>query len=129
MKTVNLVLSRTPRWALISIVVFDVIIIVAILVVLGVTSGVIGGEAPVPTPASGPGTIDFLHAQEDAVLYRYGWVDQKAGIAHIPIQRAIDLVAASGLPSRPASAQTAADQGVTLPSYSSSGTQPEQVLH
>jgi mono/diheme cytochrome c family protein len=36
--------------------------------------------------------------QEIAQLHSYGWVDQKAGVAHIPIDRAIALVAASGLP-------------------------------
>lgn len=31
----------------------------------------------------------------------YGWIDAQQGIARIPIERAIDLVAAKGLPSRP----------------------------
>jgi hypothetical protein len=34
-----------------------------------------------------------LHRDEDAALGRYGWVDRKAGIVRIPIDRAIELVA------------------------------------
>jgi hypothetical protein len=35
-------------------------------------------------------------------LRGYGWVDPKAGIAHIPIGRAIEILAKSGLPKVPA---------------------------
>ena len=31
-------------------------------------------------------------------LNSYGWVDEKAGVAHIPIERAMELVAQRGLP-------------------------------
>ena len=31
-------------------------------------------------------------------LQHYGWVDRKAGIARIPIEHAIELLAARGLP-------------------------------
>ncbi len=41
-----------------------------------------------------------LRDREDAILNSYGWVDQKAGIARIPIDRAIDAVARQGLPAR-----------------------------
>lgn len=37
-------------------------------------------------------------AQEAAQLNSYGWVNQPAGIAHIPIDRAIALLAEQGLP-------------------------------
>jgi hypothetical protein len=36
--------------------------------------------------------------EELARLNGYGWVDKKAGVAHIPIERAIDILAKSGLP-------------------------------
>jgi hypothetical protein len=42
-----------------------------------------------------------LHAEEDAVLNTYGWVDRKAGVVRIPVQRALDLLAQRGLPARP----------------------------
>jgi hypothetical protein len=40
---------------------------------------------------------DFLMNQEDQ-LNSYGWVDEKAGVAHIPIERAMELTIARGLP-------------------------------
>jgi len=42
----------------------------------------------------------FLSREEDQ-LYSYGWVDEKAGVVHIPIERAMDLIAERGLPVRP----------------------------
>jgi hypothetical protein len=41
-----------------------------------------------------------LRQGEDEKLNSYGWVDQKAGIARIPIDRAMDLLLAKGLPVR-----------------------------
>jgi hypothetical protein len=35
-----------------------------------------------------------LHAREDNLLNQYGWVDRNKGIVHIPIDQAIDQVAA-----------------------------------
>jgi hypothetical protein len=43
-------------------------------------------------------------ATQDDTLASYDWVDQKAGIVRIPIDRAIDLVAERGLPVLPAGA-------------------------
>jgi len=42
-----------------------------------------------------------LHEHEDSILNSYGWVDQKAGIVRIPIERAMDIVAQQGLPGPP----------------------------
>jgi len=39
-----------------------------------------------------------LHEDEDQKLNSYGWVDQKAGIARVPIDRAMDLLLQKGLP-------------------------------
>src|ERR1041384_6937289 len=39
-----------------------------------------------------------LREEEDAKLSSYGWVDQSAGVAHIPIEQAMKLVAERGLP-------------------------------
>jgi hypothetical protein len=41
-----------------------------------------------------------LRAEEDAVLGSYGWVDRDTGVVHIPIGRAIELLAQRGLPAR-----------------------------
>jgi hypothetical protein len=42
---------------------------------------------------------------EDKVLHSYAWVDQSKGVVRIPIDRAIDVVAQKGLPSRPYAGQ------------------------
>jgi len=43
---------------------------------------------------------DFL-LQEEQTLNSYGWVDQKAGVVRIPIERAMQLIAQRGLPTTP----------------------------
>lgn len=37
-------------------------------------------------------------AREDAILGSYGWVDPKAGIARIPVDRAMEMLIRTGLP-------------------------------
>ena len=39
-------------------------------------------------------------AAQESALNSYGWVDQKAGVVRIPIDRAIDLLLERGLPAR-----------------------------
>jgi len=43
---------------------------------------------------------DFLMNQENR-LNSYGWVDEKAGVAHIPIERAMELIVQRGMPVYP----------------------------
>lgn len=43
-----------------------------------------------------------LRAAEKDVLESYGWVDRGAGVVRIPVQRALELTAERGLPSRSA---------------------------
>ena len=57
---------------------------------------------------------DFLMDQEEQ-LNRYGWVDEKAGVAHIPIERAMELMVQRGLPVCP---QGCADANATAASKS-----------
>jgi hypothetical protein len=45
--------------------------------------------------------MDALRQHEIDTLSTYGWVDKQAGIVRIPIQRAIELTAQRGLPTRP----------------------------
>lgn len=104
--------------------VITVMIVIAIVSMVVVNVGP-GGAPPTPTSSY---TVAALRPGEDAILNSYGWVDQKNGIARIPIDRAIDIVAARGLPARPTSTATN-DEGETIPSYSSSGTQPREWLH
>jgi hypothetical protein len=41
-----------------------------------------------------------LREREEAILTTYGWVDPATGIIRIPIDRALELLAERGLPSR-----------------------------
>ena len=47
------------------------------------------------------GQLTGIRLEQDDELYSYGWVDEKAGTVHIPIERAMDLLAQRGLPVRP----------------------------
>jgi hypothetical protein len=49
-----------------------------------------------------------FRATEDAQLNSYGWVDRRAGMVHIPIARAMELLVQRGLPVRPAAPVPAA---------------------
>lgn len=62
---------------------------------------------------------DFLMNQEKQ-LNSYGWVDKTAGVAHIPIERAMELTVERGLPVRPpaAEANAAAVAKATTPKKS-----------
>jgi hypothetical protein len=45
--------------------------------------------------------IDQFRLQEEQALNSYGWVDEGAGVVRIPIDRAMELIAQRGLPTRP----------------------------
>jgi hypothetical protein len=70
-------------------------------------------QGPPPEPRlqlSGPKEMQEFRAAEEAILGSYGWVQKDAGIVRIPVGRAMDLLAARGLPpaggtSRPAKAK------------------------
>jgi hypothetical protein len=47
-----------------------------------------------------------MKAEERRRFDAYGWVDPKGGIAHIPVERAMDILARTGLPKVPAPAPT-----------------------
>jgi len=42
--------------------------------------------------------LEQLRTHEETVLHSYGWTDRQAGVARIPIERAMDLVVQRGLP-------------------------------
>jgi hypothetical protein len=69
----------------------------------------IAGQSNVPVPTAGEfpkprlevnASIDLakLHAAEEAELNSYGWIDRNAGIVHVPIDRAMQLLLQRGLP-------------------------------
>lgn len=52
-----------------------------------------------------------MQTADDGRLNSYGWIDQQAGVVRIPIERAMDLIAQRGLPTRGPGTQNAS--GVT----------------
>lgn len=59
----------------------------------------IKGEFPEPRLEEDEvGQLNDVRLAEERTLNSYAWVDQKAGIARIPITRAMELVAQRGLP-------------------------------
>ena len=68
--------------------------------------------APAPRLQSDPASdLAKFEATENARLNSYGWVDKNAGIIRLPIERAMDLIAQRGLPTRGPGTQDAS--GVT----------------
>jgi hypothetical protein len=68
--------------------------------------------SPLATPADEPppdprlqttpwSDLKVLRAQESSYLHGYGWIDEKAGVARIPIEKAKSLLLQKGLPVRP----------------------------
>lgn len=59
-------------------------------------------EVPPPPllQADPPDEVEEHLRWEREVLSSYGWVDAEAGIVHVPIERAIELVLERGLPVR-----------------------------
>jgi hypothetical protein len=45
--------------------------------------------------------INDFRLKEEQALNSYGWVDEKAGVVRIPIERAMQLIAQRGLPTTP----------------------------
>ena len=101
------------------------------------------GYAGPVTPAKGDPTVRFpkptlqpddvadmnkLRSDNEMQLNSYGYVDQKAGIVHIPIEQAIDTLAKQGLPTRPQQQPTGSAQfgngRATIPGEAG-GTGPE----
>lgn len=44
--------------------------------------------------------LTSVRQREDSVLNTYGWIDRRSGLVRIPIDRAIEVLAERGLPSR-----------------------------
>lgn len=43
-------------------------------------------------------SLQALHTHESDQLTSYGWIDKQAGLVHIPVERAAELVLKQGLP-------------------------------
>ncbi len=82
-----------------------------------------------PAPRLQPAPIADLkdmRAAEDQILNGYGWVDQGHGVARIPIDRAIELLAQRGVTARPQGQFRSASAGVTVPTESGLGMKVHQ---
>ena len=84
-----------------------------------------------PAPQLQPDPTADLNKYREAVeqqLNSSGWIDQNAGVAHIPVEHAIDLVSQRGLPVRsqppPAQAATFGNGTKTVPG-AGGGTEPQ----
>ena len=55
--------------------------------------------------------LKAMRAAENAVLHSYDWVDKEQGVVRIPIDRAIAILAARGLPARPAPTEIPTERG------------------
>ena len=63
---------------------------------------VTGGPQPAPGLQTTPWVdLKQFRAEQDAYLHGYGWVDEKAGVARVPIEKAKALLLKQGLPVRP----------------------------
>jgi hypothetical protein len=94
------------------------------VVVMGIVWGLsvrlkhdLAGADPLPSPLpeasahrlppgprleeSPPQSLAELRAREEALLGSWAWVDRNRGVAQIPIERAIEIIAGKGLPAPP----------------------------
>lgn len=67
-----------------------------------------------------------LNAQEDARLSSYGWVDRNAGQVHIPISRAMELLAERGIAETKGAPGAAGAAGSVVPGPSSGVGSPQK---
>lgn len=72
---------------------------------------------------------DFLMKQENQ-LNSYGWVDEEAGVAHIPIERAMQLIVQRGLPVySQANAEVSKKVESKVPAQKSAATKQKTASH
>ena len=70
------------------------------------------GQFPAPRLQADPARdMAAFRQRESETLANYGWADRKAGVARLPIDRAIDILVKRGLPARPANSGEVAPSG------------------
>ena len=73
-----------------AVLLFVVVMVAAFLILKpNDTVGVFNDRPPVPQP---------LRMTQQAALNSYGWVDKPGNIAHIPIDRAMQILVTQGMP-------------------------------
>jgi hypothetical protein len=77
-----------------------------------------GQQPPAPRLLTDePGNLRRVRAEEANTLDRYGWVDERAGVAHVPIEEAKKLLVQHGLPTRATGAVDDPRTGTDAPAY------------
>jgi len=66
--------------------------------------------------------LNDIRLSEENTLSTYGWVDQKAGTVHIPIDRAMDLLVQRGLPVRSQGAENSSAESKAQPQKTKGST-------
>lgn len=77
------------------------------------------GQEP-PTPRlllDEPASLSTFQAEEMKKLAGYGWVDERGGVAHVPIEEAKKLILQRGLPVRASAAAGEPLLGTHAPAY------------
>ncbi len=65
--------------------------------------------------------LNKFREHEEQILNSYGWADQSRGVARIPVEQAIQVLAKQGLPTRPATPDNAAIESAQAPAPGSGG--------
>ena len=80
-----------------------------------------GQQPPAPQLLTDePDNLRKVRAEEANTLERYGWIDEHAGVAHVPIEEAKKLLLQHGLPVRSTGAVTDPLTGTHAPVYGES---------
>jgi hypothetical protein len=100
-----------------AVVVVAFVLVYGMMKLYSAAEGVSPGEPvskQVPMPADTPRLdpdqpveLRALRERESQMLDSYGWVDRAAGVARIPIERAMQVIAEKGLPETPPAAADA----------------------
>jgi len=99
-----------------GLIVVVIAVFVFIQVLLNVLAGIQSRRSAAPSPLAGAygmkeppaprlqtdpvADLQAQRARDQALLSSYAWVDRDAGVVRMPIERAIEVLAARGLPSR-----------------------------
>jgi hypothetical protein len=85
-------------------------------------------QFPAPRLQQSPAAeLARMKQEEQRRMNAYGWVDPKAEIAHIPVDRAMDILARTGLPKVPAPAAVeGTPPGVHVPPASKRPEPPDE---
>jgi len=106
----NVVSARGVLLATVALAALLVGALLAMRLLFGVFSGETTSREQYWTPSANtppdpdqPAQLRELRAAEEQLLYDYSWIDEKNGVARIPINRAKELILRQGLPARTAS--------------------------